>query len=249
MENLLNLDRVNNFNSLIKNIEIDKTIDKDLYKNKENFGNIITNIIDKGGDYIIKALPVNESLKDVLIDVKGAFKTKDFKEIVKTALDSSIREGLELLKIPKNVISDITKIKDIAFKGGLRQALCAGIDIIIEKYTKNNLFANIIGDFVKQTKNFIFSNAFKLKLDSKINKVLDKTKDYGDLCKNWYEAYEKFDLDSINKLAEKINKKEKGIEFNKDNINENNIIQNITKLVNVKKEKLSPIQLQICNTL
>lgn len=249
MENLINLDRSNNFDSLIKNIEIDKSLDKDLYKNRENFENIITNVIDKGGDYIIKALPVNESMKDILIDVKAAFKTKDFKEIVKTAVASSIREGLELLKIPKNVISDITKIKDIAFKGGLRQALSAGIDIIIDKYTKNNLFANIIGDFVKQTKNYIFSNAFKEKIDSKINKVLDKTKDYGQLCKNWYDAYEKFDLDSINQIAEKINKKEKGIEFNKDNINENNIIQNMTKLVNVKKEKLSPIQLQICNNL
>ena len=249
MQNIMSLDRVNNFDNMFKNIEIDKNLDKDLYKNRQSFENIITSVIDKGGDYIIKSLPINESVKDVLVDVKSAFKTKDFKEIVKTAVNSSIREGLELLSIPKNVISDITKIKDIAMKGGLKHALSAGIDIVTDKYMKNNLFSNIIGDFIKKTKDFLFTNAFNLKIDAKINNIVDKTKDFNNLCKDWYKAYEKFDIDSINTIAKQINKQEKGIALNDENSNENNIIQNMTKLINTKKEKLSPIQLQICNNL
>lgn len=249
MQNVIQLENLNQSNDLVKNIDIDKQVDPQLVKNRQAFENVVSNVLDKGGDYVIKALPINDSVKDILIDVKKAFKTKDFKEIIKTAINSSIREGLEMLKIPKNVLSDITKIKDIALKGGLSQALSAGIDIVANKYLKNNLFANVIGDFVKKTKDFLFSNTFKLKIDAGISKILDKTKDFKKLCDNWYESYEKFDVESINTLAKKINRKEKEVVLNEENMKENSTIQNMTKLINTKKEKLSPIQLQICNSL
>ncbi|MEG0872544.1 MAG: hypothetical protein RSE00_01590 [Clostridia bacterium] len=246
MENYLEINKNEGFNPIL---DIDKKIDIDLNKNRQAFEKVIVNVIDKGADYVIKAMPLNESIKDILIDVKEAFKTKDFKTIVKTAVNSSIREGLEFLTIPKNVISDITKIKDIALSGGLSKALCAGIDIVTKKYFKNNIFANFIGDFVKKTKDFLFSKSFKDKVDLGIEKVMAKTKEIDGLCDSWYSAYEKFDIMSINKIAQKINRKERLVFDHSSFTKENNAIQNMTKLVNEKKEKLSPIQLQICNSL
>lgn len=249
MENIIQLENTNKIKDLVKDIDINKEIDPQLYKNRQAFEEVIGNVVDKGGDYIIKALPINDGVKDILIDVKKAFKTKDFKEIIKTAVNSSIREGLEMLSIPKNVIKDITKIKDIALKGGLRQALSAGIDIVIDKYFKNNLFSNVIGEFVKKTKDFLFSNSFKEKITAGMDKILNKKKEFENLCKNWNDSYEKFDLDAINEIAKQIEKKGKEVKFDIESIKDNKIIQNMTKLINVKKEKLSQIQLQICNDL
>ena len=127
MENFLTLTNTKNISN-----DIDITKDKNILEvqNINVFSNILSNLIDKGTNYIIKSLPVNSSTKDILIDVKDAFKTKNFKNIVSTAVKSSIREGLELLSIPKNVIQDINNIKNIATAGGLSCALSAGIDIV-----------------------------------------------------------------------------------------------------------------------
>lgn len=52
--------------------------DLEVEKNKEELMNIILNIIDKGANYVIKGMPVNEHIKEVLIDVKKVLKQGDF---------------------------------------------------------------------------------------------------------------------------------------------------------------------------
>lgn len=120
---------------LVKNKELE--IDK--YKEKQAFDKVVENVIDRGTDYILKAMPIQENIKDILIDVKKSLKSKDFSKIVQTAVTSSLREGLEIIGAPINIIKDLNKIKNIAFKGGLKQALCAGIDIVTNKYLKGNI--------------------------------------------------------------------------------------------------------------
>ena len=117
-------------------------------RNRNEYSNTVAKVVDNSIGYIIKALPVNENIKQIALDVKDAFKTGDFKEIVKTAVKSSIKEGLEILNLPKNVISDITKISKIAFSGGLSSALSAGIDIISKKYLSSKDHVLIIDDFL-----------------------------------------------------------------------------------------------------
>ncbi|MEG2348703.1 MAG: hypothetical protein RSB67_03545 [Clostridia bacterium] len=244
MENIINLDLVKQ-NSL----NFDNKIDFELNKSKDAFSDVVREVIDKGADYAIKAMPINDSLKDILIDVKKAFKTKDFKNIVKTAIGSSLREGMEILNIPRNVISDVNKIKDIAFKGGLSGALSAGIDIVTKKYLKNNIFAPTINRFLNSIKDFVFSKTFKEKLDRGISNIFDRISKYKDVCKQWYQAYDKFNIDEMNIIAKKLKYTANKVSSNMDCLTENNIIQNMTSLINTKKEKLSKIQLQICNNL
>lgn len=226
-----------------------KKLDIELTKTKDSFSNIVKDVIESGADYAIKAMPINDNVKDVLLDVRKAFHTKDFKYIVKTAVSSSLREGLEILNAPKNVIRDITKVKDIAFKGGLSSALSAGIDIVTNKYMKNNIFAPIINRFLNSLKDFVFSNSFKDKIDRGISNVFDRINKYKESCKQWYEAYEKFDIDKMNEIAKRLKYNLKRTNIDQECVNENNVIQNMTTLINAKKEKLSQIQLQICNNL
>lgn len=52
-----------------------------------------------------------------------------------------------------------------------------------------------------------------------------------------------------NDIAKNINSKLKIINYDRECISENKIIQNIAMLVNSKKEKLTDAQLQLCNVL
>ncbi len=245
MENVINLD-----NTKLKNdIELDRELDFQENRNKQEFTNIVGKVIDSGTNYVIKALPVSENIKDIILDIKSAFKTKDFKEILKTAVNSTIREGLEVLSLPKNILSDITKISKVAFKGGLSSALSASIDIIANKYLKKSIFSPILDKAIKDIKLYTSSSTFKEKVDIGVNKLLDKTKKFNDLCSKWYDAYEKFDIFNMNNINKDIKKIEPHIVNEKECRMHSNIINNMTNLVNTKRAKLSPMQIQICSNM
>lgn len=236
-------------NVISLNKDIDEKLSFQEERNRNEYSNTVAKVVDNSIGYIIKALPVNENIKQIALDVKDAFKTGDFKEIVKTAVKSSIKEGLEILNLPKNVISDITKISKIAFRGGLSSALSAGIDIISRKYLKNNIFSSVLFKITNEMKNYVFSKDFKIKIDNSINKLLEKNNKFNDLCQKWYESYEKFDLFNMNSLCKSIKNMQKHIVNDKDCKVQSDIIENMTNLINTKNSKLSPIQMQICNNI
>lgn len=236
-------------NVISLNKDIDEKLSFQEERNRNEYSNTVAKVVDNSIGYIIKALPVNENIKQIALDVKDAFKTGDFKEIVKTAVKSSIKEGLEILNLPKNVISDITKISKIAFRGGLSSALSAGIDIISKKYLKNNIFSSVLFKITNEMKNYVFSKDFKIKIDNNINKLLEKNNKFNDLCQKWYESYEKFDLFNMNSLCKSIKNMQKHIVNDKDCKVQSDIIENMTNLINTKNSKLSPIQMQIYNNI
>ena len=236
-------------NVISLNKDIDEKLSFQEERNRNEYSNTVAKVVDNSIGYIIKALPVNENIKQIALDVKDAFKTGDFKEIVKIAVKSSIKEGLEILNLPKNVISDIIKISKIAFSGGLSSALSAGIDIISKKYLKNNIFSSVLFKITNEMKNYVFSKDFKIKIDNNINKLLEKNNKFNDLCQKWYESYEKFDLFNMNSLCKSIKNMQKHIVNDKDCKVQSDIIENMTNLINTKNSKLSPIQMQICNNI
>ena len=223
--------------------------DLEVEKNKEELMNIILNIIDKGANYVIKGMPVNEHIKQVLIDVKKVLKQGDFLKILNTALTSSIKEGLEIAGVPEKNISEINKMVEAAFKGGLSNCINIGIDIVSTTKKYGNIFYNYIDDFFGDLKSFISSTEFKKKIDLNVEKCMNKVDDFKELCNDWYDAYDNFDLRQIKEIANKLNKLKYKVNFNNDCINENNIIQNITELVNVRKQKLTKTQYDICSSL
>ncbi|MEG1009646.1 MAG: hypothetical protein RSF67_07555 [Clostridia bacterium] len=230
-------------------LKINLTNDIEMNKDKIALDKIIGNVIDKSSDYILKALPIQDNLKDILIDVKASLKSKSFKKVISTVVTSSIREGLEIIGAPISIVKDINKLKDIAIKGGLKQLLSASIDIVMDKYIKGNLFGDITQKFADDMKQFIASKNFNLKIDNDINKLKDKQNEFKSLCSDWYKAYDKMDIEKINILANEINIKEKKILPSQELNKANNIIQNMTQVINNKKDKLSPMQFEICTNI
>ena len=194
-------------------------------------------------------MPVNNNIKEILYDVEESFKTHDFKEVVKTAINSTIREGLEMLSVPKDILKDLNKMKEVAVEGGLAKAISAGAEIILNRSLKKNIYGDEIKDFIIKLKAFINNKGFIDKLDQGINKSLKRVDKFKDLCAKWFEAYDTFNVDDMNIIAGRLKQNVKKIEFNKESINSNNLIQNVTKLINNKKEKLSPIEMKACSLI
>ncbi len=226
--------------------EIDKNIGLDLTKEKNEFGKIISSVLDKASNYIIKMMPIPENLKDVIKDIKEAVKTKDMKKVVSTAINSSLREGMEFLGISDDKVKDILKIKDALFKGGIRENLCAGIDTAYSKYIKNNLLSEDLENFVSKLKESVNSKEFSASIDSKTVDIIKAQQNIDKLCSKWYEAYEKFDLNSMNSINSEIAKGKSITIITKEQEQKLNVINNMTKLVSTKNSKLNDVEINFC---
>lgn len=226
-----------------------KKLDAEIEKNKDEIIDIISNLIDKGGNYVIKSMPINTHIKEVLLDVKKVINEKEFSQILKVALTSSINQGLEVLGVSDSNLKQINKMVDTAFDGGLTSSINLGIDIVSTAKKYGNIFYNYIEDFFTNLKSYVSSMEFKRKLYASIEKCLDKVDNFKELCNDWYDAYDNFNMNDIKDIANKLNKMKTKVSFNNDCINENTIIQNITELVDRRKQKLTKTQFDICSNL
>ena len=218
-------------------------------RNNKEVISILKNVIDRGANYVIKSMPVNEHIKNILKDVKKVINEDSFNNILKVAVKSSIKEGIEILNIPEESITEIDKFVDTAFKGGLPNAVSLGLEVISVGKKYGNIFYNYIEDFFSTLKNFICSDEFKKKVYNNINKCLDKVDKFKDLCTDWYLAYDNFNLDNLKDIASRLNKLKPQVDFNGDCVNENNVIQNMTQFADRRKGKLTKLQCDICNNL
>lgn len=235
--------------NLGKNILLNKEIDLDIYRKKEEYEKLLSNVINSGFEYAVKGLGLSDNFKKSLQEVKDILKKKDFKEIISDSVSASLKEGLNITKDNPLELKNLDKLKDNSIKGGLKFLLSAGLDIVINKLLKGNLFLPQIKKVIDSVKNFLQSNSFISKIDSGLKKIFNRKNNFKNACDNWYKSYENFNIKDINNYANILNKFKNSLKYDKECVQQNNIIQNMTKLINNKKDKLSQIQLQICSEL
>ncbi len=217
--------------------------------NKNEIAEIVINILDKGSNYIIKSMPINEHIKEILCNVKVALKEKDFKNMVKVAISSSITEGAQALGVRKEGISSIEEMIDASFEGGITKSINIGVDMIEQVKKYGNLFYNYIEDFFTRLRGFIDSKEFKNKVYSCVSKCLNKVDNFKEMCNDWYDAYDEFNISSLKEIASKLNKMKGQVGFDQNCISENSIIQNITEFVSKNNKKLTKTQFDIYSEL
>lgn len=239
----------NNLIESTKNIEIENQLSISEAKSVKQFENIVGEVIDKGINYAIKALPIGDGVKQVALDIKNVLKTNDFKKIIKTAIGSSIREGVEYLSMPFRVLQNVKNIQKVALSGGLTKALSAGVDIVCNNYLKNNIFGDMAKGFVNTVKSFIDSKEFITKLSETMEKFEQKISKFKETCKSWYQAYDKFDIEEINLKSKEVAKVVKSVLGDFSCERENKLIQNITTMINNTKNKLSKVEMEVCKAI
>lgn len=215
-------------------------------KNKKEITQIIENTIDKGANYIIRSMPVNKHIKEILINTKQALKEESLTGVIKVALVSSINEAKGFLNEKGNDLNNIEEMVNLAFDGGVTSSINVGIDMIENTKKYGNLFYNYIEDFFVKLKGFVTSKEFKSKVYLGVSKCMNKVDNFKQICSDWYDAYDDFNIDSIKEIATKLNKMKGKVSFDSNCINENSIIQNVTELVSRNKKKLTSTQFAIC---
>lgn len=246
------MDLSNEINEIIENTKglvIDISKDNKMETLKQDLTTSVEKTVDHAAKYVIKAMPVPDAVKDVLIDIKDAIKTKDIKEVISTAVKSTIREGLEMLGLSKKSINSLSELKDIAKKGGLVTSIKNGIEVVESNYLKNNIVGDYVYKFFDKLKNYIMNNEFMKYLNNLIDKLEQKKNQFLNKCEEWYNAYKNKDMDKVNELSQKLNENKYVLSRYSDCVKENNVIQNITAMVNSKKDVLTANQQRLCEVI
>lgn len=228
--------------------ELDYEIDEEIEGNKDELIKIIVGVLDKGANYSIKSMSVNEHLQDLLLDVKKVITDSEFKQILKTAINSSLKDGQEL-KSNNGGIKQIESMLNLAFKGGLPELINLGIEIVTAGKKYGNIFSNYIEDFVNKLKNYAISMEFKNKVYSGLDKCLNKVEKFKNMCTLWYNAYNQLNIEDIQLIAGNLKDMKNKVKFNNECLNENEVIQNITELITKKKDRLSNSRMDIYENL
>ena len=232
-----------------KNLNLEKALDLKINENLNNFKKITEKAVVSGVEYAFKALDCNDEMKETVSEVKNAFKENNYKDLVGIAVESSLKLGLEIAKKKYPILKTLDVFKDISLKGGLSTFIGSTVDIAASKFLKGNLLNDEVKKFLSDIKSYIKGSAFVTKLEQGINKVKNKVDKFRQLCNKWYNAYEKFDINEINNVAKEVAKNTNSVSSYSEYLRENNIIQNMTKLINSKMDKLSKTQLEICSNL
>ena len=246
------MDLYNQINEVIANskeLTIDISKDSKMETLKQDLTGAVEKTVDHAAKYVIKALPVPDAVKDILIDIKDSIKTKDIKEVIATAVKSTVREGLEMLGLSKKSINSLSELKDIAKKGGLVTSIKNGIEVVEANYLKQNIVGDYVYKFFDKLKNYIMNSEFMKYLNNVIDKLEKKKNEFIGKCEEWYNAYKSKDLDKVNDIAEKLNQNKYVLSRYGDCVKENNVIQNITAMANCKKDVLTVNQQRLCEVL
>ena len=246
------MDLSNQINEIIektKNLTLELEEDKRLLTLNNDLSNAVEKTIDHATRYIIKAMPVPDAIKDILTDIKDSLKTKDVKEVIKTVIKSTVREGLEIVGISDSSINSLMELKEIAQKGGLITGLKNGIEIVAENYLKNNIVGEYVYKFFDKLKNYIMNKEFNKTLSNFIKKLEEKKNKFLLECEEWYKAYKNMDFNKMNTIADKLNDNKYVLSRYIDCVKENNVIQNMTTMVNSKHDSLSYNQQRLCEVI
>ena len=231
-------------------------MDEDIDMNNEEINNLIIGLLDKGANYSIKSMSVGEQLKELLLDVKKSMQDEEFKELLNSAINSSLREGLDIKnyndydfeedddenEIDENLglskkkinLNDISTAIKIAFEGGLPQLINLVIEMVTASKKKNNIFSNYIDEFVCRIKTYVQSEEFKKKVNRGVLKCSDKVE---------------LNIEQIKEIAKELKEMKNKVKFDNECLNENEIIQNITDIITKKGEKVSKSRIDIYDNL
>lgn len=246
------MDLSNEINEIIQNtkeLALDISKDGKMELLKQDLTDAVEKTVDHATKYVIKAMPVPDAVKDILIDINDAIKTKDIKQVLSTAVKSTIREGLEMLGLSKKSINSLSELKDIAKKGGLVTSIKNGIEVVEANYLRNNIVGDYIYKFFDKLKCYIMNNEFMKYLNNRIDKLEQKKNEFLNKCEEWYNAYKNRDLDKVNELSQKLNDNKYVLSRYSDCVKENNVIQNITAMVNSNRDVLTVNQQRLCEVI
>ena len=232
-----------------KNKNILSTHNYNVDLGKKELVNIVGDVIDRGSNYVIKSLPCPDAYKDILMDVKENFKTKGFKDLLKTVVASTAREGLEILGLTEDEIKNLTGLEKSCEKGGLNLTLSAVIGVVEKDFLDRRIVGDYVNDYFAKLKEYVLSNKFLEKLRTSVNRYDMKSSRFVEKCDEWYKAYNEKDTTKILEITDSLSKNITNVRNNSECKSEYEIINNLTKCYIDKNNILEDTDINIIKNI
>lgn len=233
-------------NDLNKKISLSETFEnlQETFLNK-NWGEAINNAIDSGLKIILPDFIENE-----IIDIKNAFVKEGLVEGIKTAIDTTINKGKELIGMFTGNLENMTQAEAIIKNGGLISKVADVLENIVDKTVKNGLIREGIGQLIKSGKDIILENAEK-NIDKVNKEQVKKLKEMDTAIEKWNEAFKNQDFKTMQNEYKKIENRIDDIMPLEDIINKARTVENLHNLVknNGKNFDLTEEQMQLAEQL
>ena len=234
---------------LENNMEINNFSNK-LFEAQQNFlqttiGKTINSAIDIG----LKAV-LPDIIEDQIIDIKNAILENGFSEGIKQVINSSINTGKSIMGIITGNFENISQIQLAVKKGGILDNISELLDYSIKLATNKNLINKSTSYMLKNGKNTII-NSISNNIEETLTRQLKAVEKLEQYCENWDIAYNKKDLELMEKCYKNIKNNLNKIVPLETVIDKSRKIENIQNLIknNGNNFNISSLEMELAQKI
>ncbi len=212
---------------------------------QSNLGKTINSAIDIG----LKAL-LPDIIEDQIIDVKNAILENGFSEGIKQVINSSINTGKSIMGIITGNFENISQIQLAVKKGGILDNISELLDYSIKLATNKNLINKSTSYMLKNGKNTII-NSISNNIEETLTRQLKAVEKLEQYCENWDIAYNKKDLELMEKCYKNIKNNLNKIVPLETVIDKSRKIENIQNLIknNGNNFNISSLEMELAQKI
>lgn len=212
---------------------------------QSNLGKTINSAIDIG----LKAL-LPDIIEDQIIDVKNAILENGFSEGIKQVINSSINTGKSIMGIITGNFENISQIQLAVKKGGILDNISELLDYSIKLATNKNLINKATSYMLKNGKNTII-NSISNNIEETLTRQLKAVEKLEQYCENWDIAYNKKDLELMEKCYKNIKNNLNKIVPLETVIDKSRKIENIQNLIknNGNNFNISSLEMELAQKI
>lgn len=190
-----------------------------------NWGQAINNGIDFG----LKAI-LPDYIENEIIEIKNAFVKEGLVEGIKTAIDTTINKGKEIIGMFTGNLENMTQAEAIAKNGDLIKNVAKELDKVVNKCVKNDLIKDGLGDLIKEGKNSMLNYA-KNNVDKVNKEQVKKIQEMDEFIKDWEEAFKNQDFKKMQNAYIKINHRMESVLPLEETLNKAQVVENLHNLI------------------
>lgn len=187
-------------NDLSENLEIEKNVTPEKQNSflETNIGKAANFALDIGIKYIMPDCIENE-----IIEIKDNFISEGFENGVKTAVNSAIELGKNILGIFNGNFTDINQAEKAVEKGGLIDGISNVLDFVLDKIEDKGILNKNITNVIKDGKNYLL-DSIEDRIKDNFKTQVSSVDNINTYIEEWNNHYSNKDINMMDKTYEKI---------------------------------------------
>lgn len=210
----------------VNNIVVSRDLDI-AEKQKSFLESSIGKTINSALDIGLRAVLPN-IIEDQIIDIKNILLEQGLKDGLPEIINTGLDFGKSAVGVVTGNFENVSQVQMAVKKGGIIDSVSKLIDFSVDLAYKSNLINNDIAKLIKSGKNTIMETIGE-KIENELTNQIRGIEKLENYCNKWQEAFDKRDIESMNKIYKNIQKREESI------LPIENLINNIKRIDNIQE--------------